>query len=123
MFRTALTVAATLVLVTLNQATAQSGPAIQSGTYDLDIAFGGGLQKGTLVITRVGDNLDAKLTVGDHDSPVRPARRDGARLTLQSGPGIQIRYELEFKGDDVAGTFIYQGESGSVTGKRRRSGG
>jgi hypothetical protein len=33
---------------------------------------------------------------------------------------MDVSYALEFTGDDIKGTFRYDGEDGSVTGKRRR---
>lgn len=111
-------------------ALAQSGPpasrpaaAIQAGTYDLQITFGGGVLEGTLTIRFIGDSLDAKLLVGDHESPVHPTRRDGARLTLESGPGMQVRYTLTFAGETVTGSFTYDGSEGTVAGRRRRPAG
>jgi hypothetical protein len=97
---------------------AQSG-AIRPGTYDLAITFGGGTLEGTLVITQSGDSLGTRLMVGDHDSPVHLAQRNGATIVLESGPGISIRYQLEFRGDEVKGTFVYDGATGSVAGTRR----
>jgi hypothetical protein len=102
---------------------AQASPSIRPGTYDLEITFGGGTLEGTLVVTQVGDSLGTKLMVGGHDSPVHLARRNGANIVLESDPGISIRYRLEFSGDEVQGTFVYDGEPGSVAGKRRGSAG
>ena len=100
-----------------------AGTTIRPGTYDLEITFGGGTLEGTLVLTQTGDSLGAKLMVGGHDSPVHLARRNGASIVLESDPGISIRYQLEFQGDAVKGTFLYDGEPGSVTGKRRGAAG
>jgi hypothetical protein len=100
---------------------AQAGTIIRPGTYDLQITFGGGTLDGTLVLSQVGDSLGTTLMVGGHDSPVHLARRNGASIVLESDPGISIRYQLEFKGDEVKGTFVYEGQSGSVLGKRRGS--
>ena len=100
---------------------AQAGTTIRPGTYDLEITFGGGILEGTLVVTQVGDSLGTRLMVGGHDSPVHLARRNGLNIVLESDPGISIRYQLEFRGDEVKGTFVYDGESGSVAGKRRGS--
>lgn len=111
-------------------ALAQSGPpasrpnaAIPAGTYDLQITFGGGVLEGSLTLRYTGDSLDVKLLVGDHESPVRPTRRDGARLTLESGPGMAIRYLLTFAGETVTGSFTYDGSEGTVAGRRRRPAG
>jgi hypothetical protein len=94
--------------------------AIQSGTYLLEITFGGGVLEGTLQVTAAGDSLAVTLIVGDHESPVRPGERRGNRLVLEStNPSLQLRYELEFKGETVSGTFTYDGQSGAVTGRRR----
>ena len=102
---------------------AQAGTTIRPGTYDLEITFGGGTLEGTLVLTQVGDSLGTKLMVGGHDSPVHLARRNGATIVLEGDPGISIRYQLEFRGDEVKGTFVYDGAPGSVAGKRRGSAG
>lgn len=120
MLRVVFTLFALLGGVAVAQAQA---PAIRAGTYDLEVAFGGGVMEGTLVITSVGDSIDARLKVGGHDSPVRPSHREGARLTLEGTAGAKIRYQLDFKGDEVSGSFTYEGDAGSVTGKRRRAAG
>lgn len=102
---------------------AQAGSPIRPGTYDLEITFGGGTLEGTLVVSQAGDSLGTKLMVGGHDSPVHLARRNGASIVLESDPGISIRYQLEFKGDEVKGTFVYDGQPGTVVGKRRGAAG
>ena len=94
---------------------------IRPGTYDLQVTFGGGVLEGTLIVSQAGDSLATKLMVGGHDSPVHLARRNGASIVLESGPGMDIRYQLEFRGDEVKGTFLYDGQPGSVQGKRRES--
>ena len=116
MFRLACILA---VLAAATTVQAQTSP-IRTGTYDLEIAFGGGVMAGTLVLTRAGDSLGARLNIGDHDSPVHPTRPQGPRLVLEGNPGVQVRYQLDFKGDEVSGSFVYEGQSGTVTGKRRR---
>ena len=100
---------------------AQAGAAIRPGTYDLEVTFGGGIIEGTLVVTQRGDSLSTRLMVGGHDSPVHLASRNGATMVLESGPGMPLRYQLEFRGDEVKGTFVYDGEPGTVQGKRRGS--
>lgn len=100
----------------------RTSTAIRPGTYDLEIAFGGGIMEGTLVLTNAGDTLQARMAVGGHDSPVRPVRGQGADLTLESGAGLQVRYQLRFTGDSLSGTFVYDGEAGTVTGRRRPAG-
>ena len=97
--------------------------SIRTGTYDLEIAFGGGVLKGALTLRKVADSLAAQLQVGDHESPVHARRPQGTRLVLESNSGVQVRYQLDFKGDDLSGSFTYEGETGSVTGTRRRSAG
>jgi hypothetical protein len=101
---------------------AQTAP-IRTGTYDLEIAFGGGVLKGALTLSKTADSLAAQLQVGDHESPVHARRPNGNRLVLESNSGVQVRYQLDFNGDDLSGSFTYEGETGSVTGKRRRSAG
>lgn len=113
-------------LAVASTARAQSGPsaAIQAGTYDLEITFGGGVLEGRLDITIVGDSLATRLQVGGHDSPVRAGARRGNRLVLEPvTPGVQVRYELEFRGETVSGTFVYEGQEGAVAGRRRRPAG
>lgn len=75
--------------------------AIQPGTYDLDVTFGGGLMTATLHVTTTGDSLAVTLHVADHASPVRAGQRQGNRLVLESTvPGMDVRYELEFQRRD-----------------------
>lgn len=102
-------------------APAQSrGASIQAGTWDLQLVMGGGTLEATLTITITGDSLNASVHVGDHASPVRATERRGNRLVLESpSTGTQVRYELEFRGDLVTGTFTYEGTPGPVTGRRR----
>ena len=101
-------------------AIAPAAAAIRAGTYDLEIAFGGGVLEGRLVIAVEGDGIGAELFVGEHVSPVKPTSRDGDTLTLESPKGeIAIRYRLRFDGDLVSGSFTYDGNEGNVTGRRR----
>lgn len=94
--------------------------SIRAGTYDLEIIFGGGTLEGTLEVKPAGDSLLTTLFVSGHVSPVKPTKRQGGRLTLESTTAaLPIRYDLEFKGDDVSGTFTYDGQAGSVSGRRR----
>jgi len=101
-------------------AAAPGASRIPAGTWALEITFGGGVLEGSLQVSPVGDSLVVKLLVGDHQSPVRPGAREGNRLVLESAsPGVDVRYVLEFRGDEVTGTFSYGGESGRVSGRRR----
>ena len=94
---------------------------IQPGIYDLEIAVGGGILEGTLKIAMVGDSTDAKLAVGEHAPPIQLVTRKGSRLTLSGkGEGVDVVYELQFTGEALLGTFTFNGDSGTVTGKRRR---
>jgi hypothetical protein len=94
---------------------------IRTGTYDLEIVYGGGVSEGVLTLTASGDSLVARLVLGDHQSPVRAGKREGNKLALVSTTAaMDVSYALEFTGDDIKGTFRYDGEDGSVTGKRRR---
>jgi hypothetical protein len=127
MLRVACTLVAALSWATLASA---QGPApssaagvIQPGTYDLEITFGGGVLGGRLDISTVGDSLAAKLQVGEHDSPVRAANRQGARLVLEGTGSVQVRYQLEFKEETVSGSFNYEGQAGTVTGRLRKAAG
>jgi hypothetical protein len=95
---------------------------IRAGVYDLAIVFGGGNLEATLEIGYKGDSITAVLKLGDHESPVRAGKRTGAKLTLEpASASMNVKYELEFSADDVTGTFVYQGETGELKGKRRRS--
>ena len=125
MFRLA-ALAATLLLATvpataaIAQAPKPSG-TVTPGTYDLELAMGGGVLEGTLLLTANGDSLTAKLRVGDHDAPpVRSLTRTGSHLALTLGaPGTNVVYQLDFDGDAVKGSFTFNGDPGFVTGKRR----
>jgi len=111
----------TLVAVLPARAQTSASPGgIEPGIYDLEITFGGGILAGTLTLRAQGDSLGVTLLVNDHESPVRPTGREGSRLVLESStPGTDIRYQLEFRGAVVTGSFTYNGDPGSVTGKRR----
>jgi hypothetical protein len=116
---------AAMLAVAAQPVRAQPTPSssIRAGTYDLEIVFGGGTLEGKLEIRTSGDSLVAKMNVGDHESPIRAGERKGNRLALVSAsPGVQLHYDLEFSGDAVKGTFTYDGQSGSVSGKRRPAG-
>jgi hypothetical protein len=104
---------------------AQAQPrAIQPGTYDLKLAFGGGILDATMEVGYKGDSITVSIKLGDHASPVKPGARDGNKLILEStSPSNDVRYELEFKGDDVTGKFRYQGDMSTLTGRRRKQGG
>lgn len=126
----ALTLAALAILtqLTVRDASAQAvatrtQPAdttIQAGTYDLEITYGGGLLEATLEIAYVRDSITAVLKLGDHESPVKAGARRGSKLTLEpKSAGMDVRYELDFTGTTVKGTFTYQGQAGDVKGKRR----
>lgn len=92
---------------------------IQAGTYDLSITFGGGVIPGSLTIGYTRDSLTAGVIVGEHESPVRPGAQKGNSLVLEgTSPAVKIRYELSFRGDSVTGTFVYEGQSGVVAGRR-----
>lgn len=95
---------------------------IQAGTYVLEIQFDGGILEGRLEVTD-RDSLRMAVFVGDHQSPVRLDRRRGSTVTLESTvPGMDVRYELTFRGAEVSGTFRYDGREGRVTGRRRQAG-
>jgi hypothetical protein len=116
----ALFLALALFVPATGRAQAQERP-IRAGMYDLAITFGGGKLEATLEIGYKGDTVTAELKLGDHDSPVRAGKRTGNKLTLEpNSPAMNVRYELEFSADDVKGTFVYDGQNGELTGKRRR---
>ena len=124
MLRVALTALILVAVSTAGHAQAPTSQAqsqpIKPGTYGLAIVFGGGTIDGTLVLEAVGDSLAAKLKVADHASPVRTLVRKGSRLTLTGGgEGMLLVYELDFRADSVSGSFTYNGEAGTVAGKRR----
>lgn len=99
-----------------------SGP-IRAGTYDLEIVFGGGAMEGTLEVQSGSDSLVTTLHVSGHVSPAKPTKRQGSRLTLESTTAaLPIRHDLEFRGDEVSGTFTYYGQPGAVSGRRRARG-
>ncbi len=109
-----------LALTLSQQLSAQNHGAetIRTGTYNLQIVFGGGVMDGTLTLAQTGDSLTARMKVGDHDSPVRAGERKGNRLALESSaPGVAVHYDLEFKGDQVTGSFTFNGDKGTVSGK------
>ncbi len=100
---------------------ATASGAVRPGTYDLELAMGGGTLQGTLVVAAAGDSLTARLHVGDHDAPVRSLTRKGPRVTLDvGGEGMKVVYDLTFDGDAVSGSFTFNGDPGFVTGKRRK---
>jgi len=104
-----------------NEKASQQSSSIQAGTYDLEIAMGGGTREATLVLAAVGDSLDVKITVGDHSPTIRSVVRKGSQLTINGGTaGAVITYELQFTSASVAGTVTYNDERGSVTGARRK---
>jgi hypothetical protein len=116
----ALLLALTFLAPDAAEAQAQNRP-IRAGTYDLAITFGGGKLEATLDIGYKGDSITAVLKLGDHGSPVRAGKQTNTKLTLEPvSPELNIRYELEFTADDVKGSFVYDGQNGELTGKRRR---
>lgn len=123
MFRFAtLLLALTFSIPGVARSQAQERP-VRAGTYDLAIVFGGGNLEATLEIGYKGDTVTAALKLGDHQSPVRAGKRTGNKLTLEpTSASMDVRYELEFNADDVKGTFVYNGDKGELTGKRRRAG-
>jgi hypothetical protein len=116
----ALAVVALLTLApTLRAQAAPTPRSIQAGTYQLAITFGGGIMPGTLTISYVRDSLRAGMVVGEHESPVKLSTQKGNTLVLDAAsPAVRIRYDLAFRGDSVSGTFVYEGQSGLVAGKR-----
>lgn len=120
MFRARTVFLAALLFAAATPAPAQDRP-IRAGVYDLAIIFGGGQLEATLEIGYRADTITATLKLADHTSPVRPGKRAGNRLTLEpTSPALDVRYELEFADDSVKGSFVYDGQSGELTGKRRR---
>lgn len=101
--------------------TAVAPSEIRPGTYDLDLAIGGGVLQGTLTLTAAGDSLTGALHVADHDVPVRNLTRKGSTLVFDAGgEGMKVAYNIKFDGDSVSGSFTFNGDPGFVTGKRRK---
>ncbi len=101
---------------------AQATPPIRSGTYDLEITYGGGTMEGSLEIAILHDSTAVTLRIGDHISPVGPTLRKGNRLVLDNtAPGDVIHYDLLFRADSVTGPFTFGENAGSVAGRRRAS--
>ena len=100
---------------------AASSGSVRPGTYDLELAIGGGTIQGNLALTATGDSLAAALHVADHDVPVKSLTRTGSRLTFDAGgEGMKVSYDIKFAGDSLSGSFIFNGDPGFVTGKRRK---
>ena len=101
---------------------AAASGTITPGTYDIELAFGGGVIPGSIVIATAGDSLSARINVGDHEPPpVRKIKRNGSSLTVEAGTdGVNVVYDLTFSGDDVSGKFTFNGDPGLVSGKRRK---
>jgi hypothetical protein len=120
MFRLAATLFALSLFAPPLSGQSQDRP-IRAGIYDLAITFGGGNLEATLEIGYKGDSITTVLKLGDHDSPVKPGKRTGGKLTLEpASPAMNVKYELEFNADEVKGTFVYDGQNGELKGKRRR---
>lgn len=96
--------------------------SIRPGTYDIELAIGGGVLKGTLELTAIGDSLAAKIGVGDHaPPPIRSIKRNGTQLAINAGDtGVDVAYDLRFDGDAVTGKFTFNGDPGLISGKRRK---
>ena len=103
-------------------AAAKPTGTIQTGTYDIELAIGGGTLPGTLELKPAGDSLSAVIKVGDHNPPpVTRITRTGSQLTIAAGAeGVNVEYRLAFSGDALTGTFTFNGDPGLVSGKRRR---
>jgi hypothetical protein len=118
---TAMTASAQAAAAPTKTTAASNSTAIRAGTYDLEVAFGGGVMQGTLALTAIGDSLTAKLHVGEHDPAIRSLTRDGSHVVLNaSGEGMSLVYDLKFDGDALSGSFTFNGDQGLVTGKRRK---
>jgi hypothetical protein len=115
-----------LLLATLLASPATTIPAQQSaprtGTWDLEITYGGGVLEGRLELSTSGDSLAARLFVGEHSPAISGIKRDGNKLTLTGGgEGMTVVYELIFNGDTLSGTFTFNDAEGTLTGKRRKA--
>ena len=100
---------------------ANAGP-IQLGTYDIELAIGGGTLAGSLELKQIGDSLAATIKVGDHNPPpIKSLTRTGSQLDITAGDtGTNVVYKIKFAGDAVSGTFTFNGDPGFVSGKRRK---
>jgi len=123
-FATAFLLAASAAVAQAPQSTAAAKPAgtIQTGTYDIELAIGGGVLPGTLELKPAGDSLGAVIKVGDHNPPpVTRITRSGSTLTIAAAAeGLNVEYRLTFTGDALTGTFTFNGDAGLVSGKRRK---
>ena len=123
-FAAALLLAASAASAQAPASSAASKPAgaIQPGTYDIELAIGGGTLPGTLELKPAGDSLAAMVKVGDHNPPpVKRITRNGSQLTILAGDeGVNVEYRLTFAGDALTGTFTFNGDPGLVSGKRRK---
>jgi hypothetical protein len=91
------------------------------GTYDLEVAFGGGTLPGVLTIASLHDSLSASLHVGPHEPAVKSFAPTGSRYTLVANAGdVDVVYDLAFRADTVSGTFTRGDQLGSVRGTRRK---
>jgi hypothetical protein len=91
------------------------------GTYDLEVAFGGGTMTGVLTIAHVQDSVSASLHVGEHEPAVKSFTAKGGRYSLVADPGdVEVVYDLGFSADTVSGTFTRGDQFGSVRGTRRK---
>ena len=121
MFRIATLLVPLLLGASTARAISAQSPTIRPGTYDLEVAFGGGVIQGTLQLTAIGDSLAVKLHVGEHEPPARKITRKGAQLVVDAGAeGTHLIYDFQFDGDAVSGSFNLNGDAGLVTGKRRK---
>jgi len=98
--------------------TVTAGP-IKLGTYDIELAIGGGTLAGTLELKQAGDGMSALIRVGDHNPPpIKSLARTGSQLDITAGDeGTNVVYKLTFAGDAVSGTFTFNGDPGLVSGK------
>lgn len=118
----------TLLLVSAAAAQAPATPArptgtVVPGTYDLEVAFGGGILEGRLTVPAARDSASLVLMVGGHQSPVQQTRRQGNLLVLDNKtPDQKIHFELTFEGESVKGSFTFGDGGGTVTGRRKASG-
>jgi hypothetical protein len=115
-----------LILATLLAAAPATHSAQQAaprtGTWDLEITYGGGVLEGRLELSASGDSLAARLFVGEHSPPISAVKRNGNKLTLTGGgEGMSVVYELTFNGDTLTGTFTFNDADGTLTGRRRKA--
>lgn len=102
---------------------ARPAGSVTPGTYELEVAFGGGILEGLLTVPAARDSASLVMMVAGHQSPVQQTKRQGNLLVLDNKtPDQKIHFELTFDGEGVKGSFTFGDGGGTVTGRRRAPG-